>query len=454
MNYQGLINLKRLPFFTGLLILVFGAEFRVSAQEMVHYKFDFGTDKAKRGWQAVSENDLFDHEKGYGFEEVQDLESVRRKKGKASKNGFIQSASPFYFSANVPEGNYRVKVTFGDLKGNSGNVVRAESRRMMIDDFDTKDGEVSSREFMVNVRHPEIQGKAKQVSLKEREKDYLHWDKKLTLEFNGDSPKVCAVEITQVEDAITVFLAGNSTVVDQANEPWAAWGQMFPFFFDSDRVAIANHAESGESLLAFKREGRLEKILSLMKAGDYLFIEFTHNDQKPGGNYLEPFTTYKEELKHYIQEAKSKGGIPVLVTSMYRRNFDKEGKIVNTLGDYPEAMRQVAGEENVALIDLNAMSKVLFEALGPDYSKNAFVHFPAGTFEGQREDFADNTHFSTYGAFELANCVIEGLKRSNLDLKYYLKAHLSDYSPAKPRRFEDFYWPLSRRISMQKPDGN
>lgn len=424
------------------------------AEQQVSWKFDFGKEKTKKGWIAISEDDLFDHAKGFGFEEIDGLESVNPRKGKASKNGFMQSDRPFYFSMNVPEGNYKVKVTFGDLKGSSVNVVRAESRRMMVDKLQTFDREVLNREFIVNVRHPNIQGTDKKVALKEREKDYFHWDEKLTLEFNGEIPKICAVEVTKMEDAITVFLAGNSTVVDQAYEPWAAWGQMFPFFFQPDQIAIANHAESGESLLAFKREGRLEKILSLMKRGDYLFIEFTHNDQKPGNNYLEAFKSYKDELKHYIQQAKSKGGVPVLVTSMYRRNFDSDGKLVNTLGDYPEAMRQVASEENVALIDLNAMSKTLFEAMGPEYSKKAFVHFPAGTFEGQNEAFADNTHFSTYGAYELANCVVEGLVKTDLDLKYYLKKDLPKFNPAEPRKFEDFYWPLSKRVSANKPDGN
>ncbi|MCH7413144.1 rhamnogalacturonan acetylesterase [Belliella sp. R4-6] len=440
--------------YTAIFILGFLLFEGVNAQDLVSYKFDFGAASSKKGWIAISDTDLFDENKGYGFEEIQSLESVKRRKGKAFKNGFIQSEEPFYFSVSVPEGNYSVKVTFGDLKGSSENIVRAESRRLMVNKLTTYTREIISKQMMVNVRHPEISGIAKKVALKEREQDYLHWDRKLTLEFNGSLPKICAVEITQVDDAITVFLAGNSTVVDQANEPWAAWGQMFPFFFDPQQVSIANHAESGESLLAFKREGRLEKILSLMKAGDYLFIEFTHNDQKPGANFLEPFTTYKEELKHYIEQAKAKGGIPVLVTSMYRRNFDNEGKIVNTLGDYPDAMRQVAIEEKVALIDLNAMSKVLFEAMGPENSKKAFVHFPAGTFEGQSTDFADNTHFSTFGAYELANCVVEGLVNTELDLKYYLKADIPKFDPSKPRKFEDFYWPLSKKISSQKPDGN
>jgi len=191
-----------------------------------------------------------------------------------------------------------------------------------------------------------------------------------------------------------------------------------------------------------------------MREGDYLFIEFAHNDQKEGGNHLDPFTTYKGTLKEYIGEVRKKGGIPVLVTSMHRRRFDGEGKIENTLGDYPEAVRQVAKEEGVALIDLNAKSKTMYEAWGPEESKKAFVHFPKGTFEGQEQDFADNTHFSTYGAYELAKAVVQGLRETEMDLARHIKPSVTSYDPSEPAPFKAFYWPLSKKTSIIKPDGN
>jgi lysophospholipase L1-like esterase len=146
---------------------------------------------------------------------------------------------------------------------------------------------------------------------------------------------------------------------------------MFPRFLKPE-IVVANYAESGESLLSFKHEKRLQKLLSQMKAGDFLFIEFAHNDQKPGGSHLDPFTTYKAELKNFIAEARKMGGKPVLVTSMHRRRFDEKGKVTNTLDDFPEAMRQAAREENVPLIDLNAMSKEFYEAMGPENSNILF----------------------------------------------------------------------------------
>src|SRR5690606_22237133 len=362
---------------------------------------------------------------------------------------FITSDQPFYFAVRVPEGNYNVIVYTGDEHGTSTITVRAECRRLMVSPMSTKNTEISKQKFTVHVRTPLIPNTGDSIRLKPRELNYLHWDDKLTLEFNGIAPKVCGVEIIKTDDPVTVFLAGNSTVVDQAEEPYAAWGQMIPAFFQPGKVVVANYAESGESLKAFRREKRWDKILSLVKPGDFIFIEFAHNDQKPGGNHLDAFTTYKEMLKLYIREARERNATPVLVTSMHRRNFDEEGRIVNTLGDYPEAVRQTGKEENVPVIDLHAMSKVLYEAWGPEGSLRAFVHFPAGTFPGQHETLKDNTHFTPYGAYQLAKCIVEGMRSEKLALVQYLK-DMPSFNPASPDAVSDWY----SVISQTKPDGN
>jgi lysophospholipase L1-like esterase len=282
----------------------------------------------------------------------------------------------------------------------------------------------------------------------------LHWDNLVTIEFNDSLPKVCAIEITPNKTATTIFLAGNSTVVDQDREPWAAWGQMFPRFIVPGKAVVANYAESGETLRAFKGEKRLDKIWSMAKAGDYLFIEFTHNDQKPGSSHLDPFTTYKQTLKEWIGEARKRSMIPVLVTSMHRRSFDSAtGLINNTLLEYPEAMRQTAKEENVALIDLNAMSKILYETWGPVRSIKAFVHYPANTFPNQPEALKDNTHFSPYGAYELARCVVSSIQQQHLPLEKFIRKDVTAFDPSKPLPVEKFYWPQSVFMTASKPDG-
>jgi lysophospholipase L1-like esterase len=378
--------------------------------------------------------------------------------GNALTGDYITSPKPFFFSIKLPEGNYDVKLILGDAKGNTATTVRAECRRLMLENVRTAYGKMVTKTFTVHIKDSVIrdaqQKEINKVKLKSREYAYRHWDNLLTLEFNDSLPKVCAVEITPNQKATTVFLAGNSTVVDQDREPWAAWGQMIPRFFESGAIASANYAESGETMKAFAGERRLAKIWSLAKPGDYLFIEFTHNDQKPGGNHLDPFTTYKQTIKEWIAEARKRGMTPVLVTSMHRRNFDSTGHIVNTLLEYPEAMRQTAAEEKCALIDLNAMSKTLYEAWGPEQSIKAFVHYPANTFPGQETELKDNTHFNPYGAYELARCVVKGIAAANLPIAKYLVKEMIAFDPAHPDAVGDFYWPLSAIVTAVKPDGN
>ncbi len=135
----------------------------------------------------------------------------------------------------------------GDDEGTSDVAIRAENRRMFVNRLQTGQGTHHLIEFTVNIRDSLIAGSKNKVRLKSREHGYLHWDNKLTLEFNSTQPKINAIEITPNKEAISVFLAGNSTVVDGASEPFSAWGQMFPYFFKPGKVAVVNLAESGET---------------------------------------------------------------------------------------------------------------------------------------------------------------------------------------------------------------
>jgi lysophospholipase L1-like esterase len=173
---------------------------------------------------------------------------------------------------------------------------------------------------------------------------------------------------------------------------------MLPRFFN-DTIVVANHAEAGLSLRSFRGDKRLDKILSELKSGDYVFIQFGHNDMKEKGEGIGALTSYKTDLESYVAAIKDKGATPVLVTSMYRRRFSSEGQLEDSLGDYPLANRQVAREQAVTLIDLHEMSGRLFVALGPEQSKRAFVHFPANAFPNRPEALKDDSHFSNYGAY-------------------------------------------------------
>jgi len=421
------------------------------------FRFDFGSKKPAQDYISVTPQTLFSAKTGYGFSHQSTPIAVNRK-GDRLEGSYITSNKPIYFSVVLPEGNYDIKVLLGDKKGISSTIIRAECRRLMTGQTITQKGEILAKEFSIHLRDSIIrnaEGKViSRVKLKPRESAFLHWDNLLTLEFNDSLPKICGLEIMPNHSSPTIFLAGNSTVVDQDKEPWAAWGQMFPAMIAPGKAIVANYAESGEAMRSFKGANRLEKIWSMAKPGDYLFIEFAHNDQKPGGSHLDPFTTYMSTLKSWIAEARKRSITPVLVTSMHRRNFDAAGKIINTLLDYPDAMRKTAADEKVLLVDLNAMSKELYEAWGPEKSLKAFVHFPANTFPGQDKKLEDNTHFSTYGAYELAKCVAMALAASSSTFKSIILPDFQQYNPSQPLPFEKFYLPMGSLVTAIKPDGN
>jgi len=356
---------------------------------------------------------------------------------------------PFYFSVKVPDGNYLVKVVLGGKK-NSNTTVRAEGRRLMMDNITTKKAKDTQEvSFVVNKRSPQID-EQRRVKIKDREKGYLAWDDRLTLEFNGDMPAVKSLHIERV-DVPTIYLCGNSTVVDQNNEPWASWGQMITRWFGPE-VAISNHAESGLTARTFIGSFRLDKILTTLKKGDYVFVEFGHNDEKekkPGDG---AWYHYQYQLKIFVDQVRAKGAEIVFCTPTQRRAFNDDKKTLrNTHGDFPAAMKMVAEKENVPLIDLNSSTKIFFEALGFEDSKRALVHYPAEMYGRKLED---NTHFNPYGAYEVAKCVVMGMKQLNLPIVQYLRPEWQDFNPAQPDDWKTFKWAPSRIVENVKPDGN
>ena len=380
---------------------------------------------------------VYDEAIGYGY----DLLPAPTKK---TQN------EPFYFSVRVDDGNYRVRVVLGSKKKAGETTVRAEGRRLMAHNVATKKGKFETFEFVVNKRSPRIDDKTK-VRIKEREKDYLAWDDKLTLEFNGDAPAVQSIHIERDDQCPTVYLCGNSTVVDQNNEPWASWGQMITRWFGPE-VAISNHAESGLTARTFIGAGRLDKILTTLKAGDYVFVEFGHNDEKekrPGDG---AWYHYVYQLKIFVDQVRSKGAEIVFCPPTQRRQFEKDNKTIrNTHGQFPAAMKSVAEREKVLLIDLNKMTKDFFEALGYEDSKRALVHYPK---EMYGRELADNTHFNPYGAYEVAKCVVMGMKQLNLPIVKFLRPEWQDFNPSQPDDWKSFKWAPSRLQDIVKPDGN
>lgn len=365
-----------------------------------------------------------------------------------------KSNAPFTRNIEVPDGNYKVTVVLGSKKKAGKTVVRAENRRLMVDEVATKKGQFKTVEFVVNKRTPEIE-KGKRVKVKDREKNYNTWDNAINLEFTGAAPAVKEVKIERDTTATTIFLCGNSTVVDQPYEPWASWGQMIPRWFGPE-VAISNNAESGLTAGSFLGSYRLDKILTMMKKGDYVICEFGHNDQKEKMAGAGAWYNFSYNLKVFIDKVRAKGGNIIFVTPTQRRRFDDatHSKILETHGDYPDAMRAVAKREGVPVIELHDMTRTFFETLGYENSKKALVHYPANTFPGQDKPLADNTHFNPYGAYEIAKMVVMGMKQLHLPIVKYLRSDWKDFNPAQPDDYNKFVWYNSVQQDVTKPDGN
>ncbi|WMI66283.1 rhamnogalacturonan acetylesterase [Aestuariibaculum sp. YM273] len=429
---------------TNLLNLLFLlATLYTTAQSNLNKSFSFGTKNTPDNAVNISEATIYNEAKGYGF----DFNTANN--AKFSKQA-LTSNSSVYFSIKLPEGFYKVDLILGDKKC-SETTVKAESRRLMIKELQVEKKDTVHYSFTVNVRTPKIDNNSS-IRIKDRDKRQLNWDDKLTLEFSG-SPAIQSINITQVSNITTIFLAGDSTVTDQDVEPWASWGQFFTNYLSAD-VVVANYAESGSSLSAFKAVKRLDKILSLMKSGDYLFIEFAHNDEKQKGDGIGPWESYTNYLKEYITKAREKGGIPILCTPTQRRAFNADGTLKATHGDFPAAMRKVAKDMNVPLIDITKMTTDMYESWGDEPSRQAFVQYPANTFPGQSKKLEDNTHFNSFGANEIAKCVVQGIKGLNLDLQKHLRPNIPEYNPKKPNVISNWTLPMSTRFEIKKPDGN
>jgi lysophospholipase L1-like esterase len=365
----------------------------------------------------------------------------------------VRGDEPAGFVRDVPEGVYRVTVEFGGDDAESVTTCKGEARRLFVLGEQVPKGGSVTKTFLVDVHRPAFAtGK---VSLKPREVDAPNWDGRLSLEFVGSPARVrtVAVEPLAADAAITrVFLAGDSTVTDQSREPYAGWGQMLPVFFGPE-VVVANHAESGLALSSFRGGRRLDKILSQLRPGDFVLIQFGHNDQKAKGENAGAFAGYTAALVEYVDAIRGKGGRPVLVTSVARRRFDDAGTVVESLGDFPEAVRRVATGQGVPLVDLNAMSKRLYQALGVEASKAVFLHVPAKTYPGQDDPIRDDTHFSTYGGYEIARCVVEGIRTGVPELAALLAEGVSPFDPGKPDPVEAVAIPPSPFEALAVPDG-
>ncbi len=419
-----------------LSFLLAAAVHAASAQATPYHRvFVFGQDA--RGANTVTAvTTAAPYSPGWGFGFEGDTPSVE-----ATSVG----GNPFFFSFDASEGNYKITMTLGADEP-SDTTVKAELRRLMIEAAATPAGGSVTKTFIVNVRTPALPGGGV-VRLKaprESEQEARDWDSRITLEFDGTHPSVRSLAVDRV-DVPTIYLLGDSTVCDQMGEPYASWGQMLPRFF-KPTVAVANHAESGETVAASNARGRFQKILSLIKPGDLFIVQFGHNDMKEKAKDPDAASKYKAGLIAWANAIKAKGATPVIVTPMNRHTF-QDGHVVNSLEEYPQMAREAAAETGSALIDLNAQSKILYEAFGETGSLHLFEHNADYTQK-------DATHHSPFGAYELAKLIIQGLIDDKLPVAQQVVDDWKPFDPSHPDSESDFHVPLSVTYATAKPFGS
>lgn len=223
---------------------------------------------------------------------------------------------------------------------------------------------------------------------------------------------------------ITLYLAGDSTCANKTDDkrPETGWGEMLQQYFDPAKVKIDNRAQNGRSTKSFIAEGRWQSIVDALKKGDYVFVQFGHNDEsKDKGERYTPPDDFKKNFERFVTDVRAKNANIVLLTPVVRRKFDKDGNFVDTHGEYPDIIRAVAKERREPLIDMHQKSEAVIKKYGVEGSRALFLQLKAGENPNYPKGIEDNTHFRPAGAEEMAKLAVEGIKENKLGLRKYLK---------------------------------
>lgn len=234
---------------------------------------------------------------------------------------------------------------------------------------------------------------------------------------------------------VTIYLAGDSTMAQKlhSRRPETGWGERLQQYFDIDRVRVMNLARNGRSTRTFIEEGRWGEIAGSLRPGDYVFIQFGHNDAsvEKADRYTPP-ADYRRNLVRFVAEVRAKGANPVLFTPVMRRRFDESGQFYDAHGEYPGLVRQVAAELRVPLVDMHRSSERVIREYGDEPSKALFLHIPPGTNANYPDGLEDNTHFSPLGAELMAELAVAGIRESVPELAALLAGGAAP-APAGPR---------------------
>jgi lysophospholipase L1-like esterase len=223
----------------------------------------------------------------------------------------------------------------------------------------------------------------------------------------------------------TLFLIGDSTMSNKENpdkNPEHGWGQVLSQFLTTE-IEVQNHAMNGRSSKSFRTEGRWDKVEKQLKKGDFVIIQFGHNDQKlkDSTKFTNPYTQYRANLERYVNETRAKGAAPILMTSIVRRNFTENGVLVDTHKEYPLVVRMVANDLKVPFVDMQLLTEQMEISYGPEKSKKLHLHFSEGENPYYPKGKADDTHLSKLGAETVAKLALKDLKSLKIGLEKYIK---------------------------------
>lgn len=412
------------------------------------YKFFFGAGDAPDGATKVAADMTYNDTRGYGWDNtdaenpaikgVQPVTIVTKTESGKPDINVVTNDKQFFFSAALAEGNYKVTVTLGHPGLATTQFVKSEVHRLSLENISTKPGEYVTKTFIVSVHTTAYDGgKVGIKAPRESQQEAWSWDNGLTLEFSGDHPSVTALAIEKV-DVPTIYLIGDSTSCDQVLDPYSSWGGMITNFFKPE-VAFCNLGESGETLAGTLGEHRFDKVWSQMKPGEFLFLQFGHNDMK--STAAGALDTFKANLHRVATETRNRKGNVVFVTPVRRANPN------SGFQGYVEAMKEVADEEKVPLLDLNAKSQILYDAFGGGETAHRLL------FAVMTNGTMDPTHHNRLGSYEIAKTVLASMQDLKLDMAKYIVDGFH-FDPANPDSPDSFHVPESTHGAADKPPGS
>ncbi|MEL7975316.1 SGNH/GDSL hydrolase family protein [Isoptericola sp. F-RaC21] len=373
---------------------------------------DLGDGAVADGATPVDAGTAYDADHRLGFVDPSKVTATDRGGDDALRSDLV-TVGDTELVVDLPAGDYTVGVVAGDPEAATDIAITAE-QMAKVPATQKPAGEFLETEF-----------------------DIALVDGQLNLDFAGDAAHLAGLTITPkpsrgAGEKPTVYVTGDSTVQSYTDYwiPQAGWGQMIDGFL-SDDVTVDNHAIGGRSSKNFISQGRLDEVLTQIKPGDYLYVQFGHNDNSYGvdDRYAAP-ADYRNYLRTFVDGAKQRGATPILVTPVSRRSFDASGKANVSFGAYVDEAKALAEETGTPLVDLSASSRALLNELGPEGSKNLFLHTAPGEFADRPDGTADDTHFQANGASHMARLVAEGTRALDIPLADAVSQYRFDFQPA------------------------